>query len=210
MLSRRVRDCATVPGMQPHQSKLLSLLERHVPADATEAAHLAAIRELVAREPGCFSRTHWAPGHITGSAFIVDPEQRKMLLHHHRKLDRWLQMGGHDDGELDASATALREAREESGLARVDWPPGERVVLDVDVHEIPARKDDPSHQHLDVRFLLYADSTQPLAMDAQESHALAWFPLGEAAAKMGEVGAQRVVEKIKRLLASHQPPGASH
>jgi len=69
------------------------------------------------------------------------------------------------------------------------------------VHTIPARKDEPAHQHLDVRFLLLADSTQPLSMDAQESHALAWIPLADAAAKMGEAGAVRVVAKIEALLA---------
>src|SRR2546430_4440940 len=62
------------------------------------------------------------------------------------------------DGERDAAATAHREAREESGLARIDWPQGPRRALDVDVHVIPARKDEPAHQHLDVRFLFLADS----------------------------------------------------
>ncbi|MBS2027784.1 MAG: NUDIX hydrolase [Deltaproteobacteria bacterium] len=196
--------------MQPHQARLLALLEHFLPADDLEERHLEAIRALVSSSADCFSRTHWVPGHITGSAFIVDPARRQMLLHHHKKLDRWLQMGGHDDGERDAAATALREAREESGLAKVEWPPGERRVLDVDVHEIPARKEDPAHQHHDVRFLFYAESTQPLSMDAQESNALAWIPLADAAAKMGEEGAKRVVAKIDRLLASHQPPATSH
>ena len=184
-----------------HQLELLALLAGHRPADALEQSHLDAIREFVAREPACFARTTYAPGHITGSAFIVDPARQMLLLHHHRKLDRWLQMGGHDDGELDAAATALREAREESGLSNVAWPAGPRRVLDVDVHEIPARREEPEHQHLDVRFALVADSTAPLALDAQESKALAWFPLREAAARMGEAGASRVVRKLEDAIA---------
>src|SRR5438270_1981204 len=186
--------------MKPHQRALLALLEAHGPVDDTERGHLQAIRDFVAREPACFSRSTWTPGHITGSAFLVDPARGVLLLHHHRKLDRWLQLGGHDDGERDAAATALREAREESGLSRVDWPAGPRTVLDVDVHLIPARKDEPAHQHLDVRFLFFADAGAPLALDAQESRAMAWVPLGEAAAKMGEAGAARVVSKIVERL----------
>src|SRR4051812_45048908 len=98
--------------MTPHQAQLLALLDAHAPADAIEAGHLQAIRDLVARDAACFLRTTYLPGHITGSAFIVDPARRVLLLHHHRKLDRWLQLGGHDDGERDAAATAHREARE--------------------------------------------------------------------------------------------------
>ena len=182
-----------------HQARLLALLAAHPPADRVEQGHLEAIRDFVAREPACFLRTTFVPGHITGSAFILDPARGLLLLHHHRKLDRWLQMGGHDDGERDAASTALREAREESGLAKIDWPAGPRKVLDVDVHQIPARKDEPAHQHLDVRFALWADSRQPLTVDALESKALAWFPLAEAEAKMNEPGAVRVVAKLRAL-----------
>lgn len=183
-----------------HQQRLLDLLAAHRPADPLERAHLEQIVGFVAAEPACFARTTWAPGHITGSAFIVDPARRLLLLHHHRKLDRWLQMGGHDDGELDAAATALREAREESGLGALRFASEPPRVLDVDVHQIPARKEEPAHLHLDVRFLFFADSSQPLAPDAQESKAVAWVPLAAAAQKMGEVGAARVVAKIEALL----------
>lgn len=184
-----------------HQARLLELLDRHAAADAAEQAHLDAIRAFVSREPACFSRTTWSPGHITGSAFVIDPVRGQLLLHHHRKLDRWLQMGGHDNGELDAAETAMREAREESGLAQLAWPAGERRILDVDVHVIPARRDEPAHQHLDVRFAILADAAQPLAMDAAESHALAWFSLDEAASRMNEPGAVRVVAKLKAAIA---------
>lgn len=183
-----------------HQRQLLDLLSRHAPLDAAEQAHFDAIHRLVSQEPHCFDRRTWRPGHITGSAFVVDPAHRVMLLHHHRKLDRWLQLGGHDDGARDAAATALREAREESGLRRIDWPSGPRSILDLDVHVIPARGDEPAHQHLDVRFMLLADSKEPLHRDARESKALAWVALDAVDAKMNEVGARRVLAKLEVLL----------
>ena len=183
-----------------HQQRLLDLLAGHVPADALEREHLARIAAFVAVEPACFSRRTFEPGHITGSGFVVDPARRLLLLHHHRKLDRWLQLGGHDDGELDAAATALREAREESGLAQVALAQEPPAVLDVDVHAIPAGAGEPAHLHFDLRFLFFADSSQPLALDAAESRALCWLPLAEAPVRMGEVGALRVARKIEAAL----------
>ncbi len=192
--------------MRPHQERLLQLLLEHRPADEVERAHLEHLAGFVRAEPACFGRAT-LPGHITGSAFVVDAERGALLLHHHRKLDRWLQLGGHDEGEQDAAATALREAREESGLTRLALEVPTRI-LDVDVHAIPARPGEPGHLHLDVRFLVLADGAEPLRLDLAESKALAWVPFEEAAARMGEVGAQRVVTKLRaRLAAGRSLPG---
>lgn len=183
--------------MNPWQQAVVTLLDAHVPLDAEEAAHREHIRAFALREPRCFHRST-LPGHITGSAFVVDAEGKRILLHHHRKLDRWLQMGGHDAGEQDAAATAVREAHEESGLTRLSMQPG---VLDVDVHTIPARKDEPAHDHLDIRFLVLADPSEELTMDVAESHALRWFPLEEGVARMNEAGARRVLQRLRSRLA---------
>ena len=75
----------------------------------------AATLDFVRAHPDCLART-CAPGHLTGSAWIVSPDRRRTLLTHHRKLGKWLQLGGHADGDADLLAVALREAREESGL----------------------------------------------------------------------------------------------
>lgn len=92
-------------------------------------------------------------GHLTGSALVVDRSRRAVLLIHHVKLDRWLQPGGHVDGNGDLAEAALREATEEVGI------PGLEVcepAIDLDIHEIPERGDEPAHLHLDVRFLVLA------------------------------------------------------
>lgn len=180
---------------------LLQELARHEPADALERTHLAAIRRLVACEPACFSRSTFVPGHITGSAFIVDPAGR-LLLHHHRKLDRWLQMGGHDDGELDPRLTAFREAREESGL--IDLVLVSERILDVDVHAIPGspKRNEPAHLHHDVRYLFVTSSPDLLTQNEAESYALAFFALDEAVRRLADPSAERVVEKIRRAIAS--------
>src|SRR3569832_2721477 len=99
-----------------HRRPLLDQLARYEPYDEDERAMYARLRRFVAQEPRCFARTLQV-GHVTGSAWLVDHAHTHVLLTHHRKLDRWLQLSGHADGEADVQSVALREAREESGLA---------------------------------------------------------------------------------------------
>lgn len=154
-----------------HREPLISLLQQHTPADATEKAMTQATIEFVRTYPNCFDRSLLI-GHVTGSAWIVSPDRQQVLLIHHRKLDRWLQPGGHADGDPDVAAVALREAQEETGLTSL------RIIgdgiFDVDVHEIPSRKDVPAHLHYDVRFLLEADPLEAFG-DSDEIKNIRWF-----------------------------------
>jgi hypothetical protein len=115
------------------------LLAAHAarPLDPHEAAMTAAIRDFIAAQPECLWRS-CVPGHLTGSAWVVSPDRRRVLLTHHRKLDKWLQLGGHADGDPDLAAVAQREAHEESGLMGIRLLSPE--VFDVDRHWIPERK----------------------------------------------------------------------
>ena len=100
----------------------------------------------------------------------------RVLLLHHRKLRRWLQPGGHaEPGERDGEAVALREAREETGIEGLDLHPSAPRPLDVDVHPIPARGDEPAHRHLDLRYLVVAPDDAILRRLASEARALRWF-----------------------------------
>ncbi len=119
-----------------------------------------------------FERIHLI-GHFTASSWLVDRSGTRVLLTHHRKLERWLQLGGHADGDRELSRVALREAEEESGL------PGLRVepeMFDLDRHWIPERGDVPGHWHYDVRYVVHAEAGEDYVV-SEESHALAWRPV---------------------------------
>lgn len=109
-------------------------------------------------------------GHFTASAWLVDSTGTRVLLTHHRKLGRWLQLGGHADGDRDLAASALREAEEESGLRDLVVEP---TMFDLDSHLIPARADVPEHWHYDVRYVVHARGATDFVV-SEESLALAW------------------------------------
>ena len=151
----------------------------------------AEIIRFVEGHADCLLRT-CASGHLTGSAWIVDAFRRRALLTHHRKLDKWLQPGGHADGDSDLLAVALREAREETGLTRLKAVSSE--IFDVDRHWIPPRGDLCGHWHLDLRFLIAADAEEELII-TDESHDLMWVELTRVAALNSEESMLRLVRK---------------
>jgi len=158
----------------PDLDALVRQLRAHASSDAAEARDVARVLDFVARYPDPFDR-RIAEGHLTGSAFVLTADGARVLLLHHRKLDRWLQPGGHaDPGEASGEAVALREAREETGLDDLRVHPSAPRPLDVDVHEIPARPGEPAHAHLDLRYLVVA-GTGALTRAQEEASDLRWF-----------------------------------
>ena len=153
----------------------------------------AATLRFVETHADCLQRT-CVPGHLTGSAWIVSPDRTRTLLTHHHKLDKWLQLGGHADGDGDLLAVALREAREESGLAAVRAVAAE--IFDCDRHLIPARGVEPEHYHYDLRFMIEADPAEPLVI-SNESKDLAWIELARVTALNPEESMARMVRKTR-------------
>lgn len=134
------------------------------------AEHRAFILEFVDQHNDALHRTCLA-GHLTGSAVVVDAACERVLLMHHTKLDRWLQPGGHADGNANLASVALREATEETGVEGLLIDPD---PVDLDVHGIPDRGAEPGHWHLDVRFLVRAPAEAEVVGN-DESLDLRWF-----------------------------------
>ena len=165
--------------------------------EAYEGVYRDAFLDLLRTTAAPYSRAQFEPGHITASGYIIDDAGR-LLLHHHRRLDRWLQMGGHlEDGETAVDA-AWREAAEESGLG--DLQIVSDGIADLDIHVIPAGRGEPEHRHFDVRYIARTGSPDAIAMDAHESKALQWVDLDRAAALMKGEESLRVLRKIARLI----------
>jgi 8-oxo-dGTP pyrophosphatase MutT (NUDIX family) len=183
-----------------HRRLLLGLLERYVARRPEDAAVAQRFVDFIRAHPDCLERS-CLEGHITASAWILSPDRECALLTHHRKLDRWLQLGGHCDGEPDPRLAALREAREESGLARFRFVPDaeDALPLDLDIHPIPARGDEPAHLHHDVRFLLLAEPGQELCA-SNESHDLRWFERKRLEEWIDEESLLRLERRARELL----------
>ena len=153
---------------------LPTALEQYKPSDSAELKFRQQFLELL-KHPHAFHRDH-LPGHITGSAWVLNQDRTKVLLVHHAKLNRWLQPGGHADGDEDVLAVALREFEEETGVKGVE--PLVSGIFDIDIHPIPTRKDFPQHDHYDVRFAFIANDQGPLLV-SEESHDVQWVLLAE-------------------------------
>jgi 8-oxo-dGTP pyrophosphatase MutT (NUDIX family) len=182
----------------PAPGVLLQLLDAVAPLDDKERRDLAQLREYAQSLKEPLSREQ-PVAHFTGSALVTDGARVALVFH--RKLSRWLQPGGHvepEDGG-DLCLTALREAREETGLP-VKLHPRAPRPLDVDVHSIPARPEAPAHLHLDVRFLVVTDPSAKLVMDAAEVVDVRWFSLDEALAQADDASLRRLLDKARAYL----------
>ena len=177
-----------------HRQPLLTLLRQHQPANPTEQAMTQATIAFVEQHPDCFERSLLS-GHITGSAWILSPDHQHTLLIHHRKLDRWLQPGGHADGDPDVAAVALREAQEETGLLSVRLV--SPAIFDVDIHPIPERNGVLEHLHYDIRFLLEADPNEPFGI-SEEIKNIRWFSLKSVVDNVNSESIFRMVRKKQK------------
>jgi 8-oxo-dGTP pyrophosphatase MutT (NUDIX family) len=150
-----------------------SQLGTYLPPDPAQAGTLDRILEFVDRHPDALLRT-CAEGHLTGSALVVDHSGDHVLMLFHRKAQRWLQPGGHADGDANLAGVARREAEEESGIEGlvVLVPP-----IDLDIHQVNFAGEQP-HLHLDVRYLVVAPAGAQVVGN-HESEALRWVTAAE-------------------------------
>jgi 8-oxo-dGTP pyrophosphatase MutT (NUDIX family) len=174
---------------------LIEALRAYRPADETEERHHRALLSHLVHAKAPLNRAKYRPGHVTAGMFIVDPAAHRLLLHHHRRLDRWLAMGGHLEAGESPLEAALREGREESGLA--DLRLISDGIFDVDKHVIPATGDESEHFHFDVRYLATTARPQSIAMDEAESKELQWVDFDRALELMGDESSRRALRKIR-------------
>ena len=166
------------------RAPLCKALQKYAESHQEQKITADRMLDFVRSTPHCFERSH-AAGHMTGSAWLLNPAGDKALLTLHHNLQRWMQTGGHADGDPDILRVALKEAEEESGITGIVPISGE--IFDVDIHLIPARpaKGEPAHFHYDVRYLLRAPHEQYAI--SQESDDLAWWSAEDFATRAAEL-----------------------
>lgn len=178
------------------RNQLIEELSHYGSSYPEELLFVSQFKTLL-KQPRCFYRDH-LPGHLTGSAWITNTFFTKVLLVHHTKLNKWLQPGGHADGEENIMDVAFKELKEETGLKRVAL--NRDAIFDIDIHTIPARNDFPAHLHYDVRFLFASDETDTVVVN-QESHEAKWISLADLGKYTREKSILRMKEKLIHLNA---------
>jgi 8-oxo-dGTP pyrophosphatase MutT (NUDIX family) len=170
---------------------IIDSLKKYKSAFAEENLFVPRFLDLL-RHADAFQRHH-LPGHITGSSWIVDQSRQQVLLVHHGTLNKWLQPGGHADGEENVLNVALREAHEETGLKNFKLL--RDGIFDLDIHPIPARGGFPEHLHYDIRFLFEADVKERIVV-SEESHDVSWLSLSRLAT-LNNDSLMRMASKVR-------------
>ena len=188
-----------------HRQELLQLLNHYDTEFMEERAMVARTRQYVSQHSNCFDR-ELRPAHITGSAWVLNPAWDHALMLHHRKLDMWLQPGGHADGDHDMLRVVLKETQEESGIALDDIQVLSTAIFDVDIHTVFDNEHFDRHDHFDIRFLLQVDDALPIPGN-DESHQVRWIPLEEVSHFNNVRSLYRMVEKTRRLQRRYRMAG---
>lgn len=157
-----------------YRNKILNDLQIYQSVNPKEHTLVKRVTAFIEQTPGCFNRSQ-VDGHITGSAWIVNNKQQ-VLLTHHKKLNIWIQLGGHADGNPSVMDVAMMEAKEESGLKHLTLL--SETIFDIDVHLIPANKKESSHYHYDIRYLISAGQSAQFNM-SDESIDMEWINIDQ-------------------------------
>jgi len=171
---------------------LLHLLHKYQPI-LEEVQFKTDMLAFITEHEDSFERT-LEIGHITASAWILSKDHLHALLLHHKKLNRWFQLGGHCDGDSDVLAVAVKEAQEESGIQGIVPVEVEPAIFDIDIHWIPEHKNIKGHWHYDVRFLLHVITDEQVIKN-HESNELRWVSREEKALPTQERSVMRMFKK---------------
>ncbi len=182
-----------------HSGRIVQdMLDDYRPQGEAEVGDVERVRALLETAADPWLRS--SALHVTASALIVHPASGRVLLRWHGRQQAWLQVGGHaDPGESDPLAVALREAREETGLADlVPWPDGE--IRHVAIVPVPAARGEPAHEHADIRFTL-ATQAPGTARAERPDAPLRWLSLRQAQRATAEDNVRETLTRLQRLLA---------
>ena len=175
----------------------MQLLKNYTPVSEKEQSFKDIMLNLFAtRGAKAFTRDN-LEAHFTASAWIINPSSIEVLMLHHKKLNKWLQPGGHADGQLDLEKVARKEAKEETALNNLQLIT--TGIFDIDIHLIPENKGIQEHEHFDIRFAYFCTDKDQTAINS-ESNDYRWIQIASIASLTNEPSILRMAEKTKILL----------
>lgn len=193
--------------MQQDRLDIINILKEFTPTVGQEATDVKFITQMVTDHDNIFVR-ECLDGHLTASALVVNPQTKMILLHNHKQLNKWLQFGGHADGDTDLTKVSMKEAEEETGLTDLKFFPvtgkNKPFPIDIEVQTIPEKKGIPEHYHLDFRFLITTSATEVPTPEESESQELQFFSFAEThnMTEMLDPALRRLIKKAEDLLNS--------
>lgn len=184
-------------NMEISKFDLQLALQKYKAYDEYEQKNLQNFSNFLQNSKEPFVRSNFI-GHITGSAYLLSNDLSQVLLHHHRFLNKWLQFGGHSDGDANTLRVAFRETIEESGIDSI--VPLSLDIVDIDIHNVPpnAQKYEPAHLHYDVRFIFLTDHKD--FKISQESNEIKWFDFTQFKSLFSKTEHYRFAKKWELLL----------
>lgn len=181
------------------REQVIKLLNDFRPSDDLELQDVERIKQLVVKHNNIFVRD-CLEAHLTGSALVLNPKTKKVLLHNHKKLNKWLQFGGHADGETDLSVVAMKEAEEESGLSNLEFY--STNPIDIEVQVIPEKKGVPEHLHLDFRYLIFTNEEKlpkPKDNESQDLKFMSFEEVNQVSEKL-DYALIRLIKKAEKVI----------
>ena len=146
-------------------------IRAYTPQNEQEAADQRLILEYIRLFPDNILTRDNEIAHLSSSGFVVNADGTRVLMAHHNIYRVWAWTGGHADGEGDLLSVALREAREETGVEHIR--PLSPAIASLDIlpvwGHVKRGKWVPSHQHLNVSYLLVADESDALQIREGEN-----------------------------------------
>ncbi|WP_341225015.1 NUDIX hydrolase [uncultured Arcticibacterium sp.] len=175
-----------------NRNDLIVNLTHYAAFNEKEEAMREKLLLFVKEHENCFERSLLI-GHVTASCWVINKSRSKVLLIHHAKLNKWLQPGGHCDGNEHTYKVAEKELLEETGLVALTENSN---IFDVDIHVIPERKGVPEHKHYDIRYLFQVDEEAPLVQN-HETLGMKWIAMVDVPTLSSEESILRMINKLE-------------
>lgn len=179
-------------------------ITNYIPKNEQEIADKRTILKYIKNNPDVLHRSNEI-AHMTSSAIVINESMTKILFAFHNIFQSWSWVGGHNDGDNDCLAVAIREAKEETGVKNIR-PYNEDIFM-IDTLYVPCHYKKgvfiSDHLHLNITYLLIADENDSLFVKKDENSGVKWFEIDDVLNHVSEprmhLVYQKAIDRIKTI-----------